>query len=151
MQLRFNKIWSGVFLFLFTILTILFFNWLLALFGFLKLNTKTIGQVETFSVQQLSENSYGIEASYSFEVEGRNYRYQQILTNPRFLNHYAAQTHLEKYWKAEPWPVWYYSKDPKISSLQKLFPVKKFFGFFIGLSVVVYFLWLRKYVISQES
>jgi len=151
MQLSLNKIWAGVFLFLFTILTILFFNWAVALFGFLKLNTKTIGQAEAFFVKQLSENSYGIEVSYSFTVDGRNYRHQHILTNPRFLNHYAAQTHVEKYWKAEAWPVWYYAKDPKISSLQKLFPVKKFFSFFVGLSVFVYFLWLKKYAISQES
>jgi hypothetical protein len=151
MRLSLNKIWAGVFLFLFTILTILFFNWALALFDFLKLNTKTNGQVEAFSVRQLSENSYGIEASYKFKVDGGEYLHQQILTNPRFLNHYAAQTHVEKYWKAEAWPVWYYAKDPKISSLQKLFPVKKFVSFFIGLSVFVYFLWLKKYAIGQES
>lgn len=149
MQLSFNRGWVCVFSFLAIVVTILFFNWALATWDYLKLSSQTMGKVDAFFVKQLKENTYGIEASYTYNILGKEYKDKKVLTNPIFLNEYAAQSHLEKYWKAQDWPVWYSAKHPGNSSLQKLFPVKKFLSFFLSLSVLLYFLWLRKYVEKQ--
>ena len=151
MDLKFNIGWACVFSFLTALVTILFFIWASAAWGYWRLSSTTLGKVESFSVKQLKENAYGIEASYIYAVSGKPYQGKKILTNPVFLNAYAAQSHLEKYWKAQDWPVWYSAKQPEISGLQKLFPVKKFLSFALSLGVLLYFVWLKKYVEKQSA
>jgi hypothetical protein len=149
MQLSVNKIWAGMMFLTAGFLTILFFNWCVAIKNYARLDSKTMGSVETFHVRQLQENAYGIEASYAYEVEGKLFQGKQVLTHPIFLNAVSAKSHLEKYWRPQPWPIWYQNKDPTYASLQKIFPVKKTLGFAICLAVFVYFIGLRRYVSRQ--
>ncbi len=149
MQLRLNKAWVCIYSLMAALVTTLFFIWATAVLGYLKLNAQTLGKVESFALRQLKENAYGIEAIYTYTVSGKEYQSKKVLTNPIFLNEYAAKSHLQKYWKAQEWPVWYCSNKPENSALQKLFPIKKFFSFFLSLCVLLYFVWLKKYAEKQ--
>jgi len=151
MQLSLNKGWICIFSLMAITVTILFFTFAHAAWGYFSLNRQTLGRVEVFFVRQLEENMFGVEAHYSYVICGVEYKDKKVLTNPKFLNEYAAQTHLQKYWKAQPWPVWYNAKHPEVSSLQKIFPVKKLLSFILSLGILLYFLWLQQYVKRQMA
>ena len=145
MQLSFNKIWGIMLTVITLVMTILFFNWAISLQGYLALNAQTQGKVERFSVKKLKEDAYGIEAHYTYRVDGVSYQDHKVLTHPIFLNATSANMHLTRYWKEQDWSVWYNTNHPEVSSLQKLFPIKKLVSFLISLGVFLYFFWFKRY------
>jgi hypothetical protein len=133
------------------VVTILFFNLAISLQGYLALNAQTQGKVERFSVKKHKEDAYGIEAHYTYIVDGVSYQDHKVLTHPIFLNATSANMHLTRYWKEQDWSVWYNTKRPEVSALQKLFPIKKLISFLVSLGVLVYFFWFKRYATHRCS
>jgi hypothetical protein len=113
---------------------------------YMKLSSKTSGIVEAFSTQERPDEKWAVIASYHYTVQGKEHKKNYMFTAPLFPNQVAAEHHIEKHWKTKEWQVWYVSKHPEQSALQKLFPFKFLFNTCLTLGIVFYFLWLRHYV-----
>lgn len=126
--------------------------WFLAQFSvkmypYIRLSQVTHGTVSEFKVKPLSEEKFAVEAKYAFEVKGKRYEESYTFIKPIFLNEFAAETHVKRFWKTqEKWLVYYSKSNPSFSALQKMFPFKALFNFGITFCVMFYFMWLRSYV-----
>lgn len=119
---------------------------------YLKLSQVEEADARQFSVVPLSENRYVVEAKFNFTASGQEISSSYVFKAPVFLNHYAAQNHIDKYWKLQKkWPVYYNLKQPSFCKLQKLFPFKDLFNFALTLCVLFYFVWLRSYISKLSS
>lgn len=83
-----------------------------------------------------------ILGTYTFEVQGKAYQGKTQFREPTFLNKPAAGGQLDE-WKIHDWSVWYSSKNPEYSSLQKLFPYKDLIYGLLVMGVSGYFFLLN--------
>lgn len=125
--------------------------WFLFQFGvkiipYIKLSHMADAQIESFSVKEISQEKYAVQALYHYQVAGKNYKKEYTFNSPMFLNRFAAETHIDKNWTTKEWRVWYNQKHPEFSSLQKLFPFKFLFNVCLSIGILFYFVWLRSYV-----
>lgn len=104
-------------------------------------------KVSEFHSKPLSENKYTVEAKFSFRVGEREYEESYTFVKPIFLNKFAAESHINSFWKGQDsWLVYYKKGNPSYCSLQKIFPFKYLFNFGITFCIMFYFMWLRNYV-----
>jgi hypothetical protein len=123
-----------------------------ALFGlahYWKLSRPVSAQVVEWKVQEISPSSFAIEALYTYEVQGKRYSGKTLFDKPIYLNPYAAASDLKK-WEALTWQAWIQPSHPEISSLQRNFPSKKIVHALLTLGVVLYFLFLRRWILSRS-
>ncbi|MES2345264.1 MAG: hypothetical protein V4494_04935 [Chlamydiota bacterium] len=144
-----NKVW--VLLVFITAGITLWFS-VLALMGvwnYLKLEAKTVAIVDVFKVEEENPSRYVISGHYSYRVNGQIYEGETLFDRVHYLNRPAAEKDLEK-WEKMSWEAWYNPKDPKQSSLQKMFPFKKCLYALLTLGVFIYFLILRYFTFSKS-
>jgi hypothetical protein len=100
-------------------------------------------EITQWKIQEISSSRFGIEALYSYEVNGKRYEGKTFFNKPIYLNPYAAEADLKK-WQAHSWQAWYQKSHPEISSLQRNFPAKTMIHALLTLGVFVYFYLVRE-------
>ncbi|CDZ79790.1 hypothetical protein BN1013_00288 [Candidatus Rubidus massiliensis] len=92
----------------------------------------------------LSLESYYIKSHYSYIYKNKQYSSDIIFTD-YYKNLYAAEKQIEAF-KKYPWTIWINSSTPRISTLQKKFPLKELISGGILIGICIYFLGLGYYV-----
>ena len=119
------------------------------LFQYWRLDAKTPVQEVHWSVQSLSSTHFGMEGEYAYEVNGRHYQGKTFFKTPVYLNAYAAEKDRPK-WEGHTWEVWYQSRHPQNSSLQKLFPTKAIIHGAIALGIFLYFFFVKEILLRKR-
>jgi len=114
-----------------------------------QLASESCAQVHAWGINEVKKGNYAIYAKYSFENLG------QILVGKtvfklKFNNEIAAHATLED-WKKQQWTVYFNPNNPRISTLQRPFPLKELVHGLIGLAALFYFLFLKRYASSFNS
>ncbi len=125
---------------------------LLALFhlwGYLALDAQAPATVHHWRIIKKSSSTFALEATYTFEAQGKELPGQTIFSKPYHLNYPSAERQI-KMFSTRPWSVWYSSHDPALSSLDKTFPTKKIIYALMALGVFAYFLYIR-FSVAQLS
>ena len=115
---------------------------MMGLWKYSRLDSRAIAKVLEWRVNQKSSSQFAIEATYLFKVSDTSYESKIIFTKPYFLNEPSAQYAIKEI-KDKPWAAWYNKKNPKVSSLQKIFPFQACIQAFLTLCVSLYFVFLR--------
>jgi hypothetical protein len=114
----------------------------LDLWGYLRLEKKSIAKIEKWKVIEKGSSKFAIEAYYSFETQGHSYPGKTTFSKPYHLNRLSAEKQIKIY-TAQSWPVWYQSNHPEHSSIENLFPFKKCLYSLMVLGIFFYFVYLR--------
>jgi hypothetical protein len=114
----------------------------LDLWGYLRLEKKSIAKVEKWKVVEKGSSKFAIKAYYTFEVHGKTHQGKTTFSKPYHLNRLSAEKQIKIY-TAQQWPVWYQESHPGHSSVEHLFPFKKCLYSFMVLGVFLYFVYLR--------
>ncbi len=122
----------------------------LDLWGYLRLEKKSIATVEQWEVIEKSSSQFALKASYTFHVQGQIYNGKTTFSKPYHLNRLSAEKQIKIY-TAQEWPVWYQPSHPKNSSIEHIFPVKKCLYSLIVLGIFFYFVYTSKKILSIEN
>lgn len=98
-----------------------------------------------YSLLQESEESYKLQASYTFTEEGKEYCGYQLFDTPRFLNKWAGEQAIAKM-EGEKQRLYFSPKNPRDNALKRSFPMKSILYSVLLLGLWCYFLWLGFYV-----
>jgi hypothetical protein len=112
------------------------------LWNYFQLKQKTAAVVYHWKILKKASSQYAIRASYTFEIQGKNYTDKTIFGKPYHLNRLSAENQVKRLHK-QPLTVWYQSNNPDHSSLSKEFPLKKCLYALLVLGVAIYFVTLR--------
>ena len=112
------------------------------LYSYARLDRQAPAKITHWELIEYSPSKVALEASYTFLVEGQEWQGQSIFSKPYYLNLPSAKSALEQK-SHESWSVWYNHRNPKTSSLERLFPYKNCFNALITLGVLGYF-WILK-------
>lgn len=115
------------------------------LWDYSRLNTASRAEISEWRVVKKSSDQFAIEASYSFKASGRESYGKTIFAKPYFLNVPSSERTIKEL-KGKTWTVWYNSKDPSVSTLQKNFPFIACIQAFLVLAVTLYFVFLRGFL-----
>lgn len=118
-----------------------------ALKDYASLGASAKATVLEWQVKELP-SSFLVEARYAYVINGQSFEAISILSKAPFPNSYAASAAIEQLSK-EPWTVWYNKKNPKVSSLQKLFPFKACIHAILTIAVGIYFFLLRHMMLRK--
>lgn len=104
-----------------------------------------------WSVQKKSDDAYFLHAKYQFNgPQNAPSEGESALSYPVFWNAWSAEQAIKEY-HFKPWVVFYNSRDPRLSALQKNFPIKECVSAIVLWGVFLYFLWLDRYVAKMEG
>ena len=109
---------------------------------FLRLDKNIISSIDNFEIIP-NGNKFSLLAKYSYNVKNKNWGGKYIFKSKLFLNDLAAKRELTVMKNKKDMQLWYASKDPSLSSLEKDFPIKNFLYAIISWIVILYFFWLR--------
>lgn len=115
------------------------------LFNYMTLNEHTTATSTQWHVKELSEEDFRIDVNYTFVASGVKHTGEMRMEGSPFLNQWAAEATIEENMNL-PWEVWYSSRNPQHSTLQKYFPFKECLSAVLLLGVFIYFLCLGYYV-----
>lgn len=108
-------------------------------------NTQTYASSTNWSIKEISKDEqYALQANYSFVIGGTTYSGEDIIYVPPYRNAWAAEQGIKEN-TSKRLAVWYYSQDPKYSSLQKYFPIKECLSTLVIWGLLFYFIGLRTY------
>lgn len=113
-------------------------------YNYLKLSSRAPAKEITWTVEPRTDEQYLLKANYAFAVNGQTYTGTSTIEDRGYWNAYAAEKGVEEFSKKK-WIIWYNSRDPSYSSLQKYFPLKECVSAAIMWAIVFYFLWLGYY------
>ncbi len=117
--------------------------------GYWKLGPTAPAKITAWLVKELSVSKFGMETSYIYEVEGKQYTGKTLFKTPVYLNSYSAEDDIKE-WKELSWRVWYKKSNPVISSLQKYFPTKEILQAILTIGVFVYFYFMRQWILRAR-
>jgi hypothetical protein len=109
-----------------------------ALYSYLRLEVSVFAVVDDWKVVKKSSSTYSIQGSYHFDFRGKTCQGSSVLPPPYHLNRPSAERARLKLEK-EAYLVWIDPRHPEISSLERLFPVKKTIYALVALGVALYF------------
>jgi hypothetical protein len=115
------------------------------LFSYYRLTAHTQGRVTGWSVVPLSEEFYLLQAHYRFRVGEKEFEGDNRFQDDPYLNAWSAEKDIKKKELTEV-QVWYSSRNPLISTLQKKFPLKECLSASALWILFLYFIWLGYYV-----
>lgn len=136
-----NKIWLA-FLAAIT-LAVVVFSWdaLQQMRRYYFLQQKTSLTSTEWGLVKINEESYRVGVEFSFVHQGKTYRGLEHFQKPLYPNPWAA-AHGMKERETETQEVWFYPNNPKISSLEKKFPLKELLSAVVLLGLWLYFVQL---------
>lgn len=112
---------------------------------YLSFSRETPIKVHEWGHSEIGRGSYGVRASYTYEVNGQKYGGTHVFTAPIFMNAEAVDKQLHK-WDKLRWSAWYNPAHPEKSSLQHNYPIKSTIQALLSLGILLYFVWLRFHV-----
>ncbi|HKZ00194.1 MAG TPA: hypothetical protein VJ112_03400 [Rhabdochlamydiaceae bacterium] len=124
-------------------------NALIDLWRYFRLGPVVEAEVTGWMVEEISSSKFGLEATYNYQVGGKQYCAKTLFKQPVYLNPYSAEKDLQK-WKEKSWRAWYNSKSPAYSSLQKLFPLNSCIQAALSLAVFFYFAFVNVFFNRRE-
>ena len=107
-----------------------------------KLDRKSKATVASWEINEHGDK-YIVSAVYNYNVDDKTFEGKTFFNKANFLNYYSAFEALAKFAKND-WTVWYNSRNFEESSLEKRLAIKNLLYTSISLSVLVYFLVLRR-------
>ncbi len=119
-------------------------------YKYFKLNSKTTCSIDKWELNEDKSSKYTIIVYYSYEVSNQIFNDKYIFKQKLFLNSFAAKDQIN-YWKNKKWTVFYNSKNPNISSIEKAFPYKSCIYAIIAMSIFLYFIFLKFYLIRFQK
>lgn len=123
---------------------------LYAVYLYMSLDAATPVESIKWQVDRLNEDRFAVKAEYMFRVKAQTYQGDTTFKNDIYWNPWTAEDALKVYSQKE-WTVWYSSRDPHYSSLQKNFPLKESISAIILWVVFMYFLGLGYYVATRKN
>lgn len=118
------------------------------LYEYCSLNSQVVASSSQWSVREISDERYLLQADYRYEVKGVSYEGHTLLDSPTFRNRWAAEQTIPEY-NSKQWQVWYSERNTEYSSLQKSFSIKEFVSAILLWGLLVYFVWLRYYYAAK--
>ena len=109
-----------------------------------RLKAQTPAQITAWRVVPKGSSAFAIEATYTFEIEGKTFQGKTFFAKPYHLNLSSAERQI-KLFSERNWSVWYSPKNPKVSALERVFPMKKIVYAIVVLGVCGYFGALRPF------
>lgn len=119
------------------------------LWEYSRLDSHAAATIKDWRVRQKG-SSYLIQAAYTYQVKGIDYRGKSTFEKPVYLNRDSAEADIEK-WAHLQWQVWVDTKNPARSTFQKMFPYKSSIYGLISLSVLIYFYFLKLKASPKKS
>jgi hypothetical protein len=109
-----------------------------ALYGHWRLAARVHATVDHWKVVKKSSSAYSIRGSYHFDFQGKVYQGSSILSPPYHLNRLSAERAISPL-KKRVWTVWVDPHHPQVSSLERVFPMKKIIYALVAFGVTLYF------------
>jgi hypothetical protein len=120
----------------------------LDLWGYLRLEKKSIASVFKWKIIEKSSSAFALRAYYTFEKQGKVYNGKTTFSKPYHLNRQSAEKQV-KIFSIQSWPVWYQTRHPEHSSIERVFPLKKCIYSLMALGIFFYFVYLRHSYLSS--
>lgn len=119
---------------------------------YIQLNQKTYIKILNWDVLSKGSSNFALQAKYLFQYEEKNYYGATTFSPPYHLNKSSAEEQIKKF-SQKTWIGWFYDKNPRLNSLEKRFPYKRFFYFIIVIAVSIYgwAVYLRWNLFSRDS
>lgn len=144
MPVKFLRLWIGL-LFLSGAIATVFLNWAVKdTWRWLQLDAEVPIQILSLSVKEIKPHRFGIEADYSYVIDGVSYNKKTWIKSKIFLNPLAAET-FKNAIRKHPRTGWYSLQDKEFSSLERELPLKSYLHFLITLSVFIYFCYAKNF------
>lgn len=103
-----------------------------------------------WTVHEVAEDDFYLEAAYSFNVDNKSFNGKTAWPRLFYRNKWAAEKdapHMEKQHQI----IWFNPHNPNHSSLQKSFPIKECISAVFLWGLFLYFLWLGYYVTKFKT
>lgn len=123
-------------------------NALYKLYGYNKLNSQILADNIQWSIKEVTDEQFIVEAHYEYKVNGKSYTGDTVFSNHPHRNKWGANEAIKDNQKGK-WKVWYDKNDPDYSSLQKNYPYKELIYSVVLWGLVAYFIWLGYYTNRQ--
>lgn len=114
-----------------------------------KLNTRTYTTDISWSVIEVNDERFLLNAHYHYTLAGKTYEGHTTFSHLPYRNKEGAD-HAIKEYDAKRWPVWYDKMDNGHSSLEKRHPTKEVVYAVIMWGLVVYFIWFVKFAVKKQ-
>lgn len=111
------------------------------LYDYFRLNAEAVATIERWHLIRLTPSKFGYKVNYYFTASSKRVEKQEVLRDPIYPNHYAAEGDLVRL-KKQRWTAYYVRNHPQISSLYRAFPLKNSLYALFSLAVFFYFVWL---------
>lgn len=116
---------------------------------FFTLDGKIRANVEKVDIIEGKKDKFEVMAFYNFKIGDKNFYNVKKFTG-KFINEITALDFKEKILKKDFY-IWYNKKKPKISAVEKSFPIKNLVYSIITLMIFGYFVALKYYVFSFQK
>lgn len=116
---------------------------------YLLLNDYIKANFERCEIKNDKRNKCDVVAFYHFKIDDKIFT-NRYLFKKKFLNSITAKEYIENFSKNDL-TIWFNTKNPNISSIEKKFPIKNCVYITIVFAVFIYFLILKYYVYSFQK
>lgn len=135
------------------ILTSLVSTWfvggaLFQVWRYFSLDQQAKAHIRSWEVVESHSGRYAVEAEYDFLVKNTLYEGRMLFSHLYFISPSAAESAIAEMNK-QSWMAWYQAGDPSCHSLQRLFPFKASIHAILTLGVLVYFLFLKRWLMVR--
>lgn len=140
-----NKILCG--LLIITALVSVFFlgKACLGTIGYFSLDGKTKAFVDSWQMEEKDPASFALKACYHFFIGEEKVLGQTEFMKPYFFNKESAEKAIKKL-RVQEWEVFYSTSKKQKNSLQKAFPFQDCIHAFLTLGILIYFIFLKKWL-----
>ena len=140
-----ERIWQVIFIVLAA--TALWFMGIASVrsYHYFHLTSSTTSFAVDWSFKELSEDHFVYVAEYSFKVKNQVYSGKDTQKTPFYRNAWAAEDALKKS-SPQQITIWYSERSPQDSALEKNFPLKEWISSLLLWGLLIYFLYLKRYV-----
>jgi len=87
-------------------------------------------------------SKYAIEATFSYEYQGKSYEACTLFGKPYHLNRESAERYIQKM-SGMKWSAWVDAKKPHYAALEKSFPLKEALYAGCLIAIFLYFIYIR--------
>lgn len=112
--------------------------------SFYRLTNETKASIEKVAIKNFKNKYFKIEVTYSFTASNIKYFNSKTLKKV-FINKYVANEFIQEYSKRDL-IVYYNNTNPKISDIEKSFPIKTIIYATVTTLIFLYFVILKLYI-----
>ncbi|GEM_PF-2434562 len=103
----------------------------------------TTNQTISFKIRNNWLGIYFLNATYTYEVDGKTYTRRELLSEPQANSRQYLQK-LEPELQEKSWTIWYNPHKPSQAFIEKYFPYREIFNSVVIVGLILYFLILQK-------